>query len=232
MATLRDFMPYVLPFASGCPEITATAHLRAALAEWCSKTRCWTHQVRNLQATLSSRIPVPVPPGTVIHDIAACWLDGRRLEPVPFSDNDPDMMDGEGLPHAFTQERPGQISLVPRGEGILRLNVYLKPAVTPSGKTTIAYSVFSPDVYDGVYSEGVATVPGVLDVPDFIVEQWGAYIGAGAVAWIKMIPNQPWTDPVGAATHRASFQAEMNRNFSRNIGGQQRAPRRSRARFI
>ena len=232
MATLRDFMPHVLPFVSGCPEITATAHLRTALSEWCSKTRCWTHQVRNLVATTSSRIPIPVPPGTVIHDIAECWLDGRRLEPVPFSDHDPDMMDGEGQPYGFTQQRPGQISLVPRGTGVLRLNVYLKPAQTPSGKTTIAFSVYDPDVFDGVYDESVAPVPGVLEVPDFILDQWGAFIGAGAAAWIKLIPNQPWTDPQGAAVHRSAFQSEMERNFSRNIGGQQRAPRRSRAHFL
>ena len=57
---------------------------------------------------------------------------------------------------------------MPRGIGNLRLNVYVKPVETPSGKSTIAYSVYSGRL-EGVYTERVtAEVSGTLVIPDFI----------------------------------------------------------------
>ena len=232
MATLANFMPHILPFVSGCPEPTAMLHLRVAIAEFCERTRCWTHQVRNLPASTSSRIAIPVPPGTAIVAIEKCWLDGRELYPLPLSTLSQSDLDEIGTPEFFTQARPGEVSLVPRGTGNLRLNVYVKPVETPSGKSTIAYSVYSPDVYEGVYTESTAEVSGTLVIPDFILEQWGSPISDGAVARIKMIPNQPWTDPSGAAAHAGNFERHVLANFGRNLRGQHRATRRQRASYF
>ena len=40
----------------------------------------------------------------------------------------------------------------------------------PRRQSTIAYSVYSPDVYEGVYTESTAKVSGTLVIPDFILE--------------------------------------------------------------
>lgn len=233
MADLSDFLPHVLPWVSGCPDPVAEAQIRNAMAEFCAYTKVWRHVVRGLPATTSQRIVIPVPPGVVVHDIEGAWLDGRPLAPVPYHDLDShDLDDLGGVPQGFTQVRPGEIALVPRGTGTLRLSLILKPSLHPRGKNTIAYSVFSPDVFDGTYEEDQVPVPGTFVVPDFIMEQHGQAIGDGALARIKMMPRQPWSDVQQAAIHRAAFEAAMKASWSRNLTGQQRAPRRTRPQYF
>lgn len=234
MATLADFAPHVAPFVPSCPTITVELHLRLALAEFCASTRCWRHVSTVSGVVPASRIAVPVPPGAVISEIEKAWHNGRELEPRPYSDFDPSELSATSeQAHFITQARPSEVALVPRGEsGTLRLSLFLKPSAAPSGKSTLPAGVYDPEVYDGVYSEANAPIPGVLAVPEFILEQHGAAIGHGAAARIMLIAGQTWTDVQGAAIHRGAFQAAMDRAHGINISGQQRAPKRQRPSYF
>lgn len=234
MATLADFAPHVAPFVASCPTITVELHLRAAMAEFCGKTRCWRQIATVADVAPLSRIAVPVPPGAVIASIENAWYDGCDLEARAYSDFTPAEIAATGHPWAITQIRPSEVALVPRAEtpATLRLSLFLKPSVAPSGRSSIPAGVYDPEVYDGVYTESNAPVPGTLAVPDFILEQHGYAIGHGAAARIMLIPGQTWTDPQGAAIHRAVFQQAMDETFAISITGQQRAPVRTRPSFF
>ena len=130
---------------------------------------------------------------------------------------------------SFTQARPGSLARA-RGTGNLRVNVWREAGGDPSGKSTIAYSVYSPDVYEGVYTEhgrGVRT----LVIPDFILEQWGSPISGRRSGADQDDPEPAWTDPSGRG-FAGNFERHVTANFGRNLRGQQRATRRQRASYF
>ncbi len=69
------------------------------------------------------------------------------------------------------------------------------------------------------------------DFPDFL-DEFEQEIADGALSRILVVPNQPFTDPQMAASFGAAFQGALDRNFSRNLRGQQRGPLRTKARFL
>lgn len=69
------------------------------------------------------------------------------------------------------------------------------------------------------------------DFPDFL-DEFEQEIADGALSRILVIPNQPFTDPQMAMSFGGSFQAALDRNFNRNLRGQQRAPVRTKARYL
>lgn len=107
-----------------------------------------------------------------------------------------------GQPRAIYQLQPNTVSLSPRGPGKLTVAMFLKPAQ-------------DADV-----------------LPRFLHDQWGEAIGHGALARILMLPEQPYSDPNMAMSHRALFERAKDSNFNASVRGQQRAPTRSRSRFL
>ncbi|MED5545699.1 MAG: hypothetical protein VYD90_10655 [Pseudomonadota bacterium] len=109
----------------------------------------------------------------------------------------------EGDPHSIFQIQPNTVSITPRGaSGFLTVSMFLKP------------------------SQDAEVLPA------FLLDQWGEAIGHGALARILELPNQPYTDPNAAMRHRALFERAKDSNFNASVRGQQRAPRRSRSRFL
>lgn len=107
-----------------------------------------------------------------------------------------------GSPRQITQSQPNAISLAPKGAGALRISMFLKP-----GQDADA-------------------------IPDFLYDQWAEDIGNGALARILNLPEQPFTNPAAAATYRALFERAKASNFNASMRGQQRAPVRTRPKFL
>jgi len=108
----------------------------------------------------------------------------------------------QGQPRGIYQLQPNTISLTPRGPGKLTVAMFLQPSQ-------------DADV-----------------LPLFLYDQWGEQIGHGALARILELPEQPYSDPGGALRHRALFERAKDSNFNASVRGQQRAPIRSRSRFL
>lgn len=154
-------------------------------------------------ATVATDIEVLcVPPMAALHEIEAAWFDGSRLEPAQFKQAFAPGMDDGGLPRWITQAGPDRVSLVPRGTGTLRISMFLKPA------------------------EDAEVVPG------FLYDHHAEAIGWGALREIKLLPNQPFTDPSMAGLFAQRFEAAMNRHAAMNIRGQQRARGGARASYF
>lgn len=113
-------------------------------------------------------------------------------------------MDECGDPEQITQVQPNSVALAPRGGcgGKLRVTMFLKPAQNAQ----------------------------VL--PDFLHDQYGEIIAQGALASLLAVPGQPFSNgPL--ATYNAGLFAEAKASrFNLNVRGQQRAPMRTRARFL
>lgn len=69
------------------------------------------------------------------------------------------------------------------------------------------------------------------DFPDFL-DEFEQELADGALSRILALPNQPFTDLQMAASFGGSFQVALDRNFTRNLRGQQRAPLRTKASYL
>lgn len=102
----------------------------------------------------------------------------------------------------FCVEPDGRVYISPEQEGELRVIVYLVPSQDTE------------------------------ELPDFLLEDHGKYLGAGALKDLLMLPNQPYTNPQNAGMFSMMFEGYVNTNFALNKRGKQRAPIRTKASFL
>lgn len=143
-----------------------------------------------------------VPSYAQIYEIEQAWFNGSELEARPFGSFGR-QCPGNSIPHYITQSTPKSVKLVP---GALE-------------KGGLRLHLFLKPSQDAE------------DIPDFLSE-FEQVLADGALSRILLIPNQPFTSPDMAGAYGGSFQAELDRNFNRNLRGQQRAPVRTKARYL
>lgn len=170
--------------------------------EFCTRTRIWRET--DEFTTIAEDIEVLcVPPYAALHEIEAAWFDGSALEPARFKHTfAPGEEDGSGQPRWITQVAPDRVSLVPKGAGLLRISMFLKPAEDADA------------------------------VPAFLFDHHAREIGWGALREIKLLPDQPFSDPNMAMLFSQRFEQAMNRHATTNIRGQQRAKGRANASYF
>lgn len=112
------------------------------------------------------------------------------------------VMYGEGQPQFITQLGHNTVTLQPRAVGTLWLSMFLRPAQ-------------DADM-----------------LPDILLDEFADTLGHGALSTLLLMPNEPFSNPQLAMYYDQRFTAVLDRNFAYNVRGQQRAPKRSKARFV
>lgn len=214
MRPLSDYLPLVMPYVSGAPEIVAERHVRSAIIEFCERTRCW-RRVLEIPVTVQGRLVIPMPVATV-HEMEWAEWDDLPLSPTQFSDVDQSIeVDSSGPPQYITQIDPGTLMLFPPvSTGTVKISAFLKP------RSEQQFQLAAGEARD-VFNQA----------PRFIFDQYADAIAAGAISRILRIPQQVFTDMKMSAFYLDRFERAMDRHFSANIRGQQRAPRRTRFSF-
>lgn len=221
---IAEFLPYVMPSAPGAPSIVAEQHIRLAAIEFCERTKCWRKIVtKDLEDANTGVIVAPY--YAAIHQIeyASFSADGypkRPLEPTQYSDiSDTQRSDLEqsGPPRYLTQLSPNTVTIYPVMPGTLELSLFLKPRV---GTDFVAGTPDDP-IQDGLNL-----------LPDFMLTQWGEKIACGALARLLLQPQTRWYDPQRAAYYAQKFDDACNAHFAQGIQGQQRAPLRTKPRYL
>lgn len=221
---LSAFLPYVLPHAPGCPDFTAEKYLRMAAIEFCERTKCW-RKISHVDLTDERTVALVAPYYAAIHKIEYASFSSSAhpkapLTPTQFSDisdRHRSDMEQEGAPRYITQASPNEVSVFPLAAGTLEVSLFLKPRLGQD------YSFSDPD-------DPMQDTFNV--VPDFLLTQWGEVIARGALSKILMLPQKRWSDPKMGAFYLAEFNRACNEHFDQSVVGQQRAPRRSRFRFL
>lgn len=203
MTPLYHFFTRILPSVPACPEPTVEAELIAAAIRFCERTRSWRHVTESaLPAGWDAPVLLTAPDGADVFEVERVWFDGRKLDAEPFH-KAPQQAEDPAPPYAFSQAEPGSLILWPCGEaGSLRIAAFLKPARNAD------------------------------ELPDFLYAHHLDTIASGALAALLMIPEKSWSNPNLATFHLMRFQAACDKHFSANIRGQQRSPRRTRAKFV
>lgn len=214
--SLKHFLPLVMPYVMGAPEIVVQRHVRLAAIEWCERTRCW-RQIIEMAVTGESRSIIPLPYATVHEFEFAEWRDtagnDHPLCPTQFSEVDSSIAtDAANVPEYITQVEPGTLALYPpTNVGTVRVSAFLKP------RSESEYALIDGEALDK------------FDVcPRFMFDQYSIQIAYGAIARILRLPRQEFTDLKMSAFYQAKFDESMDGRFSTNIRGQQRNPPRTK----
>jgi hypothetical protein len=195
MKPISDFFPRVLPYLPGCPEPMAEQALLDSAIAFCEDSSAVRVSLVPVAVTVDvSTYSLDAPSQQVIARVMGVQFDGRPLYPV--SAEDVELLTGAtGNPVAY---------------------------YTRQGTTSLELVLFpTPDV-TGSLDISVATLPArtATQLPDELFVYWSDAVTAGAISRAKAIPNQPFTDPAGAAGYAAaalaaSRKARIEGNFGR-----------------
>ena len=216
-APISDLLPYILPHAPTVPTPFAEFQARLAAIEFCERTRCW-RQIINTVVDATGRACITAHTAT-IHEFEEATLDGVSLTPTQFTEAEPGQLTGvsqEGQAKYITQITPGEVLVYPIQSGDLRVSCFLKPRHGQSMGTDAENPL--NDEYNVI--------------PDFMVKQYAAALADGALARIMSTPKQDFTDLSLSVFHRGEFEKACNGHFGANMRGQQRAPKRVKARWL
>ncbi len=81
--TLADFLPYILPYAKGCPSIIATLNTRLAIIELCQKAMIWReYQTAIPTVALQTAYAYSPAAGQQVCTLLSMTLDGTDVPVV------------------------------------------------------------------------------------------------------------------------------------------------------
>lgn len=199
-----DFSPYVLPYVTGCPEPVLEQHIRLAAIEFFRRTLAYRQTLEPVAADGKSVVVDLEPPSqTQIIKIKSASVNGR----------------------AFT--------LVGRSLGVelARHDTGDEFVFSHDGRTLSVYPLQTTNTPVDV---DVALAPSITStaLDDAMASSYMQDIAQGAIASIKLLPNQPFTDPAGAMPHQALFQTRISSMAAKLARGATAAKMRSYAKFL
>ncbi len=215
MRDIDDFLTLVLPNAPAAPEPTILRHIREAAATFCRRTRLWREV--DVIAMSGRPEPISVPPDSVLVEITACSLDGRPLEPISLvelarlrpdwrqdgcNQDGCNQQVGNGGARWYVAPEFGTIQVVPRNAGVATVEFVAMPSVMAA------------------------------TLPDFLFDLYGSVIGDGASAGVLLTPDAAFGNPDLGAVLAARFEQALGGLCNAGRRGQQRAPTRTRGRYL
>jgi hypothetical protein len=206
MSRFEEFLPQVMPYVPGCPEIVAVSAIRSATIEFCRKSLwlLYEHDPFVTEANQGS-YGLDLPEDTDLVMVFQATYNGLPLAFVG-EVNMAYLNDNAGLPKCVTQIDPTSVQLVPipQADGD---TVKLLVAITPTESS--------------------------VTCDDALLGRWAERIGYGARARLHAIPGQTFSSPETALQYRAMFVTAIGEARIERARGMTRAVSRVRPpRFI
>lgn len=194
MATLDQFLPWVLPSAVNCPTPLAYQALSDAAREFCADTNLIQQSSTQNGVANQASYAITEPTDLKLNQILKVTWEGNTLRPIAADEvrlaaalrgSIGNASVETGTPREYYQRTP------------LDPTIYLWPvpdaaAITANGILYIkaAFAPFTTSV----------------TVPDDLYNLYVSTIAAGALANLLAIPEQPWNDPKMAMVNRRNFE--------------------------
>ena len=212
IVSLREFLPLVLPYVTGCAEIVATYNLRLSAIEFCERTLCWRHVTT--QDLAANGEAVVCPDYATIHKFERVRFGEVDLTPIAFTDVPHSHEIAQGFPEHVTQVNDNTITVLPFQPGTLNLSLFLKPRFGSNFTHDDVKDQPMQDYYD--------------QVPAFLLHQHGETIALGALGRLLNQPAASYFNPAKANSYAKQFRERATEKFSEGLRGQQRAKLRTR----
>ena len=213
LVPLAHFMPLVMPYAPTAPEPIVMLHLRLAAREFCKDTRCW-REIITTEITANPIEPDLSCAATIVA-VQSAMLNGRDLTPVPFIEAEIDTyLTKVGRASEFTQDQMDRFIIMPFEPGTLVMSLYLAPSAGPKR--------MARDPQAEAQNQ----------VPAFLFDEHVEAIAHGALSRIMSIPAQEYTNGNMAGFFAAKFDQAKGEATTAAIKGKQRAPIRTKPRWM
>lgn len=202
-----SFLPHVLPYVPGCFEGQAVVAIRNACVDFCRDSLVLQQDMDPISTQAGvNTYEIDVPSGYLLSQVLALYYLGLRLERKSQLELERlytrDWQSLVGTPKVFTQFTHNEVTLALKPEAGVASSLTGRIALVPTRASTTVDSV--------------------------LLERYLDEIAHGAIARLKLTPDQPYTDPQGAAVYGAEFRAGANRAQAFVSGGMNRAPMRVR----
>lgn len=198
-----DFGPYVLPYVIGCPDPTMEQHVRLAAIEFFRRTLSWREVLDAVLTDGTERVELELPSGAQVIKIKSVEVAGREIPLVETS---------HGL--ELSRSSPGsEFSFTLDGRVLL---VYPLQA---AGVPVVVEAAFAPSITSTTLQDDQAM-------------QHMQDIAQGAIASLKRVPNQTFSDLAGSPMHQAMFEARVSTIAAKHSRGVLAAKMRSRPTFL
>lgn len=198
-----DFGPYVLPYVIGCPDPTLEMHARLAAIEFFRRTLSWREVLDSIPAEGSEFVELEAPMQTQIIKVKSVSLNGRDFPLVETTHGSELSRTDTGREFAFTR---GNRTLV------------ICP-IQAIGTPVVVEAALAPSITSST-------------LPDALAQHHMQDIAHGAIASLKRIPGQVFTDPAGAQEQQALFERRISTIAAKHSRGVMAAKMRSRATFL
>jgi hypothetical protein len=179
MASLADFMPYVLPLVPGCPQPLAELTLRGVAQDFCTYAPVAQQELDPVDLIAGqAQYDLDLVFGVNVTVILEARYEGQRMQVLRNTD---DVRDGWEAPLALRQAADNTFTVYPTPTqdypGALVLRVATRPAASTS------------------------TLDPVL------LDDYGYEIGCGTAARLMLMPGQLFSNPQLAPTYQAIYIA-------------------------
>lgn len=198
-----DFGPYVLPYVIGCPDPTMEMHARLAAIEFFRRTLSWREVLKAVQAAGTELVEVVAPNQAQIIKIKSVSVGGHEFPLVETSHGMELASASPGREFVFTHNG-------------YTLSVY---PIQAMGASVVVDAALAPSF-------------NATTLPDALAQQHMQDIAHGAIASIKRIPGQAFTDPNGAQEQQALFDRRIGTVVAKHSRGLMAAKMRSRPTFL
>lgn len=201
------FLPHVLPHVPNCFEDQAIVAIRNACVDYCDGTQIIQQDIDPITTIKGQNTyEIDVPTGYKLAHVMSLYHVGARMERKSELELQRlytrDWQALSGTPKVFTQFNQDEVVVALRPSETVRSAITGRICLVPSRSST--------------------TVDGVL------FERYLEHIVQGALARLKMTPDQPYTDAQAAMAHARIFDAATASTRSFVNGGMNHAPMRVR----
>lgn len=198
-----DFSPYVLPYVIGCPDPTLEMHARLAAVEFFRRTLSWREVLDSIPAEGSEFVELEAPMQTQIIKVKSVSVNGRDFPLVETTHGSELSRTDTGREFAFTRDNR-------------TLVIYPIQAI---GTPVVVEAALAPSITSST-------------LPDALAQHHMQDIAHGAIASLKRIPGQVFTDPAGAQEQQALFERRITTIAAKHSRGLMAAKMRSRVTFL
>lgn len=208
MAKWSDWLPDLAALLPACPSITMEHELRNAAITFFEDSRAWKSMLDPIRV-VAGQPDIDIEPSDgnqeAVVRIEAGWFDSKPIKAISADELDVSFNDDwtvhTGSPSHFVTLMNGQTRLYPSPN--MAGTLKLRASLRPADEAT--------------------------RLPDGLMK-YRKDIGQGALAQLRLYPNQPWSDPALAAVNQSAFRAaidKLNLRASRSFG-RARIPSRTR----
>lgn len=178
--TFDDFLPYILPWAKGCPEVTAVFNARLAATELCRKALIW-REYQDAILTVAGQTGYEFEPSEQrqhVVKLLSGTLGGLPVEVVDAQTGKLRDEAGYSNNYAYGTFSGFELRPVP----VAGLSIITYSAVVPSGDTK--------------------------NLPDSF-ERYAEAIAHGALSRILMAKGKDYSDPAGAIENKMAWDEDI-----------------------